>query len=127
LKVSAGAEFIITNFFYDNRFYFEFCARCRAAGIAVPILPGITPITSVKLMTSLAETCGASIPEEVRAGLARIAEGDAAALAAFGVELALRQARELLQRGAPGIHVCTMDRSSAAAAIVRQLRSEGLL
>jgi methylenetetrahydrofolate reductase (NADPH) len=127
LKVAAGAEFIITNYFYDNRFYLDFCDRCRAAGISVPILPGIMPIYSVRLLESLAATCGASIPREVRAGLGRIAEDDTDALASFGVELALRQARELLQKGAPGIHVFTMDRSTAAAEIVRRLRGEGLL
>lgn len=127
LKVEKGAEFIVTNYFYDNRFYFDFVERCRNAGITVPILPGVMPIFSVKMMRTLAALCGAAITDEVVRGMAALPEGDAAALAAFGAEFATRQCRELLQRGAPGVHIYTMDRSMAAVEIVGRLRAEGLL
>ena len=127
LKVDNGADFVITNYCYDNRFYFDFVDRCRGAGITVPILPGVMPIYSVKMMENLAGLCGATITDEVRKGISAIPEGDAEAFAAFGIEFATRQCRELLQRGVPGIHIYTMDRSKAVVEIVRRLREEGLL
>ena len=127
LKVRAGAEFIITNYFYDNGYFFEFCERCRARGLQVPILPGVMPIYSLKLLESLASTCGASIPGTLQSRLAQIPPQDKDAVSAFGIELAVEQSRELLQRGAPGIHIYTMDRSSSATEIVSRLRSESLL
>ncbi|UCE18588.1 MAG: methylenetetrahydrofolate reductase [Gemmatimonadota bacterium] len=127
LKVDQGAEYIISNYFYDNRYFFDFVERCRAAGISVPILPGVMPIFSVKMMETLAGLCGATITDEVRRGIAALAEGDKEALVAFGIEYALRQCRELLQAGVPGLHIYTMDRSKSAVGIVNSLRSEGLL
>jgi methylenetetrahydrofolate reductase (NADPH) len=127
LKVDCGAEFIVTNYFYDNRFFFDFVDRCRKAGIGVPILPGVMPIFSVKMMESLAGLCGATITDEVRRGLSAIEGGGAEALARFGIELAAKQCRELLEQGVPGVHIYTMDRSGAAVEIVGRLRAEGLL
>jgi methylenetetrahydrofolate reductase (NADPH) len=127
LKVERGAEFIIANYFYDNRFFFDFLNRCSAAGIGVPIVPGVMPIYSVKMMEMLASLCGATIPERVRREIAALPEGDKEALVACGIELAVRQCRELLDTGVPGLHIYTMDRSSSATGIVNRLRSEGLL
>jgi len=127
LKVDQGAEYIISNYFYDNRFFFEFLERCRAVGIDVPILPGVMPIYSVKMLEMLASLCGATITKEVRQGMAALPDGDKEALVDFGIEFATRQCAELLDAGVPGLHIYTMDRSKSAAGIVHRLRDEGLL
>ncbi len=127
LKVDRGAEFIITNYTYDNAHYFDFVERVRAAGVEVPILPGVMPIYSVKMMRNLAKLCGASIPDSLQAGLAGLPEGDKDALFQFSVDLAVRLCTELIQGGAPGVHLYTMDRAKACAAIVERLRADGVL
>lgn len=127
LKVDNGAEYIISNYFYDNRYFFDFTERCAAAGITVPILPGVMPIYSVKMMEMLANLCGATITDEIRAGIGRLPEGDKDALLAFGIEFAVGQCRELLEAGVPGLHLYTMDRSRSAVGIIEQLRRERLL
>lgn len=126
-KVDRGAEYIITNYFYDNRFFFDYVDRCRARGVSVPILPGVMPIFSIKLAETLAATCGASIPDSLRRQLAGIPEEDKQAAADFGIEFAVRQCRELLTAGAPGVLFYTMDRWESVSEIVRRLRAEGLV
>lgn len=127
LKVNNGAQYIITNYCYDNQYFFDFVERCRSMGIDVPILPGVMPIYSVKMMNILCNLCGASIPDELRQGLAQLPEGDTEAVANFGIDLAVRQCKELIERGVPGIHIYTMDRSKATVEIINRLRREGML
>ncbi len=127
LKVDQGAEHIITNYFYDTLYFFSFVERCRGIGIEVPIVPGIMPIYSVKMMEMLAGMCGATITGDVRKGLAPFKEGDKDALLAFGIEFAYRQCAELLQAGVPGLHIYTMDRSVSTVGLVNRLRADGLL
>ncbi len=127
LKVDKGAEFIITNYFYDNRYYFDFVASCRSLGIRVPILPGIMPIFSVKMMNNLAKLCGASISDDLRQRLAALPEGDLPALLNFGVDFAFVQCKELIEAGVPGLHFYTMDRSKSTAGVLARLRQEGLI
>lgn len=127
LKVAQGAEYIVCNYFYDNAYFFDFLERCRSAGITVPIIPGIMPIYSVKMMEMLAGLCGATITSEVRQGIDALPEGDKEALNAFGIEFAVRQCSALLEAGVPGLHIYTMDRSKSAVPIVNQLRENGLL
>jgi methylenetetrahydrofolate reductase (NADPH) len=127
LKVDQGARFVIANYFYDNAFFFDFRDRCAAAGIEVPILPGVMPIYSIKMMRTLASLCGATITEKVLQGLADVPEDDKEALLSFGIEFAIDQCQELLASGVPGLHIYTMDRSRSTAGIVNRLRDEGLL
>jgi len=127
LKVGQGAEYIITNYFYDNAYFFDFVERCRSTGIQVPIIPGVMPIYSVKMLDMLAGMCGATITDEIRQAIAELPEGDKEALVAFGIEFATRQCRSLLESGVSGLHIYTMDRSTSAIAIINQLRREGLL
>jgi methylenetetrahydrofolate reductase (NADPH) len=127
LKVDRGAEYIITNYCYDNQFFFDFLDRCEAAGIGVPVLPGVMPIYSVRMMERLASLCGATITDEIRQGIDALPEEDKGALLSFGIEFAVRQCRELIQAGVPGLHIYTMDRSRSSIGIVDQLRREGLL
>jgi methylenetetrahydrofolate reductase (NADPH) len=127
LKVDQGAEYIVTNYTYDNSYFFNFIDRCRNAGIQVPILPGVMPIYSIKMMEMLAGMCGATIPDELRTGIAALDVDDKGALLSFGIEYALNQCTELLEKGVPGIHFYTMDRSHSTESIVKSLRSEGHL
>lgn len=127
LKVDKGAEYIITNYFYDNRYYFDFVATCRGLGIKVPIVPGIMPIFSLKMMAHLAKLCGASISDNLRQRLAALPEGDIPALLNFGIDFAFEQCQELIGAGVPGLHFYTMDRSKSTAGVLARLRQEGLL
>ncbi len=122
-----GAAYIITNYFYDNRYYFDFVANCRRLGIEVPILPGIMPIFSVKMMENLAKLCGASISGALRQKLATLPAGDNQALLNFGIDFAFEQCKELLAAKVPGLHFYTMDRSPSTAGVLARLRREELL
>ena len=126
LKVNNGAEYIIANYFYDNQYFFDFVERCRTIGIDVPIIPGVMPVYSVKMMEMLANLCGAAITEKLRQGIGVLPEGDKEALVDFGIEFAVQQCKGLLEAGVPGLHIYTMDRSRSTAAIVNRLRKDGL-
>jgi methylenetetrahydrofolate reductase (NADPH) len=120
-KVDAGVDFLITQLFFDNAFYFDFLARARAAGIAVPIIPGVMPITRVGQVERMAGLCGAAIPEPLRRELGARGE-DPEAVLDFGVAYATLQCAELLEAGAPGIHFYTLNRSPATRAILSALK-----
>jgi methylenetetrahydrofolate reductase (NADPH) len=120
-KVDAGAKFLITQLFFDNQLYYDFVARARDAGIDVPIIPGIMPITNVAQIQRFTQMCGASIPPGLRRELElRAHEPDAAA--DFGVAYATMQCADLLANGAPGIHFYTLNRSPSTRAILSALR-----
>jgi methylenetetrahydrofolate reductase (NADPH) len=121
-KVDAGAQFLITQLFYDNAFYFDFVARARAAGIAVPIIPGIMPITTFEQIERIARMCGATIPMRMRLEVER-RKDDHEAIVQLGVAHATVQCVELLQRGAPGVHFYTLNRSRATRMILTALRA----
>ncbi|HYQ15478.1 MAG TPA: methylenetetrahydrofolate reductase [NAD(P)H] [Polyangiaceae bacterium] len=120
-KVDAGADFLITQLFFDNADYFAFVDRARAAGIRVPIVAGIMPITNVSQIKRFTAMCGASMPPELLRKL-EPAAADADAVGEIGVEHAARQCQELLARGVPGVHFYTLNRSRATLEIVRRLR-----
>jgi methylenetetrahydrofolate reductase (NADPH) len=120
-KVAAGADFLITQLFFDNALYFDFLERVRAAGITVPIIPGILPITQIGQLERMTKMCGAAIPEGLRRELyAR--ESQPEAVIDFGVAYATLQCAELLAAGAPGIHFYTLNRSPATRAILGALK-----
>jgi methylenetetrahydrofolate reductase (NADPH) len=120
-KIGAGVGFLITQLFYDNELYFEFVEEARAAGINVPIVPGIMPVTNFGQIKRITQMCGATIPESFEHELAARAD-DPAALTELGVAYATLQCAELLARGAPGIHFYTLNRSPATRAILAALR-----
>jgi methylenetetrahydrofolate reductase (NADPH) len=120
-KVAAGVDFLITQLFFDNGLYFDFVARARAAGIEVPIIPGILPITHVGQLERMTKMCGASIPDGLRREL-RLRAEQPEAVGDFGVAYATLQCAELLAAGAPGIHFYTLNRSPATRAIVSALK-----
>jgi methylenetetrahydrofolate reductase (NADPH) len=120
-KVGAGVGFLITQLFYDNELYFDFVEEARAAGINVPIIPGIMPVTNFSQIKRITEMCGATIPPDFERELAARAD-DPNALTELGVAYATLQCAELLSRGAPGIHFYTLNRSPATRAILAALR-----
>ena len=120
-KVDAGAQFLITQMFFDNRYYFDFVERARATGIDVPIIPGVMPILSSAGIKRMTELSAAKLPE----GLVRELDaraGDDEAVAELGVSYATLQASDLLAGGAPGIHFITLNRSPATRAILSALK-----
>lgn len=121
VKVKAGAAFLITQLFFDNQDYFAFVDRARKAKILVPILPGIMPITNVAQIERFTKMCGAKIPPELGARLQRVKDDPAAVMAA-GIEHAITQCRELLERGAPGVHFYTLNKSAATRSILAAIR-----
>jgi methylenetetrahydrofolate reductase (NADPH) len=121
-KVDAGAQFIITQLFFDNSFYFDYVAQARRLGITVPIIPGIMPITNVEQIERFTSLCGASIPERLRREL-NVRRSDPSAALEFGVAFAMLQCAELLRKGAPGVHFYTLNKSSATRAILAALRA----
>jgi len=127
LKVDNGAEYIVAQYFYDNQYFFNYVERCKALGITVPIVPGVMPIYSVKMMEALASICGATITDKIRQGLAGLPPDDKKALSQFGIDFATEQCRGLLRQGIAGLHFYTMNRGKAVATIVETLRNEGLL
>src|SRR3954454_19646464 len=120
-KVDAGVDFLITQMFFDNALYFDCVERARVAGIEVPIIPGIWPITNVAQIQKVTEMCGATISDEMRTELEARRDEPEAALD-FGVAYATLQCAELLHHGAPGIHFYTLNRSPATRAILGALK-----
>jgi methylenetetrahydrofolate reductase (NADPH) len=122
-KVEAGVDFLITQMFYRNDAYFAFVERARALGIGVPIVAGIMPITNAAQIERIAKLSGATIPADLQANLDRT-RNDEVGAREVGISYAIRQCRELLQRGAPGIHFYTLNQSPATSAILRELRRD---
>jgi methylenetetrahydrofolate reductase (NADPH) len=120
-KVDAGAQFLITQLFFDNALYFDFVRRARDVGIEAPIVPGIMPITNVRQLERMTSLCGATIPARLRRELVTRAD-DPDAVGDFGVAYATMQCAELLRGGAPGIHFYTLNRSPATRAILSALK-----
>jgi len=122
VKVDAGADFLVTQLFFDNAKYFGFVDRARAAGISLPILPGIMPFTNVEQVERFTAMCGASIPPPLRAAM-EVRRNDPDSARELGVAYASLQCADLLRRGAPGVHFYTLNRSPSTRAILAALRS----
>jgi methylenetetrahydrofolate reductase (NADPH) len=121
-KVDGGASFLITQLFFDNRLYFDFVPAARAAGIDVPIIPGIIPIASYAQVRRTCELCDATMPEALVAALEALG-GDEVAEFNFGVAYGAQQCAELLAAGAPGIHFYALNRAPATRAILAALKA----
>lgn len=119
-KVDAGADVIITQLFYDNRDYYDFCERCAQAGIKAPIVPGLLPVTNGKQIQRIASLCGAKLPQDFVNRLEQHAD-DAEGQFEVGVEFATRQTAELVEAGTPGIHYYVLNKSEAAERVLRSV------
>jgi methylenetetrahydrofolate reductase (NADPH) len=121
-KVDAGLDFLITQLFFDNAFYFDFVERARRAGINIPIVPGIMPITNYEQVQRFTRMCGATVPMRLGLQLERVKD-QPDAVVQLGVAHATVQCMELLARGVPGIHFYTLNKSPATRMIVGALRA----
>jgi methylenetetrahydrofolate reductase (NADPH) len=121
-KVDAGLDFLITQLFFDNAFYFDFVERARRAGINIPIVPGIMPITNYEQVQRFTRMCGATVPLRLGLQLERVKD-QPEAVVQLGVAHATVQCMELLARGVPGIHFYTLNKSPATRMIVGALRA----
>lgn len=119
-KVEAGADFITTQLFFDNAVYFRFVDRCRAAGISIPIIPGIMPVLSLKQIQRFTTMCGATLPTKLITRLEAAAE-NSEVVETLGIDWALTQIRELLAQGAPGYHLYILNRAKAALTLAAGL------
>lgn len=122
LKVEAGTDFLVTQLFFENAHYFRFVERARAAGVDVPVVPGIMPFTNVEQVERFTAMCGAAIPPPLRAAM-EVRRADPDGARELGVAYATLQCADLLRRGAPGIHFYTLNRSPSTRAIVAALRA----
>lgn len=121
-KVDAGLDFVITQLFFDNAFYFDFVERARRVGINVPIVPGIMPITNYEQIQRFTRMCGATVPMRLALQMERLKD-QPDAIVQLGVAHATVQCMELLARGVPGIHFYTLNKSPATRLIVSALRA----
>ena len=125
LKVEAGADFLITQLFFGNRFYFDLVARARAAGITVPIVPGLMPIPSRRSLAVMTAMSGATVPDGLQAKID--AAGGDDEVRAVGVQHCIDQCVELLEAGVPGLHFYTFNRARGPIEILAALRGQQLL
>jgi len=120
-KIDAGADFIITQLFFDNRYFLDFRDRALKAGIDIPIIPGIMPITNLGQVQKFTLMCGATVPDGIVRAMYGLDEED---MLQVGVEYAISQCRGLLEEGVAGLHFYTLNRNRAIELILDAIRSE---
>ncbi len=125
LKVESGADFLITQLFFDNRFYLRLVDRARKAGIKVPIVPGLMPIPSRRSLAFVTQMSGATLPETLQRAIDEAPDDES--IRKIGVDHCIRQCVELLEAGVPGLHFYTFNRARAATEILGALRGQQLL
>lgn len=119
-KVDSGADIIVTQLFYINEDYFRFVDKCRAAGITIPIVPGILPVTNLAQIQRITALCKAKLPD---AFVSRLSEQESTEWQfRVGVEFATQQVAELLDSGVPGVHFYVLNKSHATSEVLRALR-----
>jgi methylenetetrahydrofolate reductase (NADPH) len=125
LKVDTGAAFLITQLFFDNNFYFDLVSRARAAGIEVPIVPGLMPVPSRRSLKVMTTMSGATVPAELQQEIDDSPDDEA--IRALGVRHCIAQCAELLEAGVPGLHFYTFNRARAPIEILSALRGQQLI
>ena len=118
-KVDAGADYIITQMFFDNQIYYDFVAKCREAGITVPIIPGLKPLSTARQVEVLPESFSLDIPLELTQEIAK-AGNDKAKVYQIGTEWCTMQCKDLLKHGVPAVHFYTMGKSDNIVRILRE-------
>jgi len=124
-KVETGADFLITQLFFDNRFYLDLVARARAAGITAPIVPGLMPIPSRRSLGVMTAMSGATVPAALQSAIDEAPDDEA--VRAIGVRHCIAQCVELLEAGVPGLHFYTFNRARAPIEILAALRGQQLI
>lgn len=119
-KIDCGADFVLTQLFFNNRDFLEFRDYLTGLGVTVPLCPGIIPILSTHQIKRFTTLCGADLPAPLLNELEKFADDDEAA-AKFGIEYATRQCEELLREGVPGLHFYTLNKAKSTTAILRNL------
>ncbi len=125
LKVDSGADFLVTQLFFDNRAYFDLVARARAAGIKVPIVPGLMPVPSRRSLAHMSSMSGATVPDALQQAIDQQPDDDA--VRRLGVQHCIAQCAELLEAGVPGLHFYTFNRARAPMEILAALRGQQLI
>ena len=118
-KVDAGADYIITQMFFDNQIYYDFVDKCRTAGITVPIIPGLKPLSTARQISVLPEAFSLDIPLELTQEIEK-AKGDKDAVYRIGTQWCTMQCKDLLQHGVPAVHFYTMGKSRNITDILRE-------
>lgn len=118
-KVDAGADYIITQMFFDNKVYYDFVDRCRAAGITVPVIPGLKPISTPKQLSTLPEAFSLDIPVELTDAISKV-KNDKDAVYQIGREWCTMQCKDLIANGVPAVHFYTMGKSENITQILRE-------
>ena len=119
-KINCGADFVITQMFFDNADYFRLADYLKGQGVAVPLFPGIIPVANAGQIKKFSAMCGAKLPESFSSRLDELGD-DADAVREYGIEYATGQCRELLERSAPGLHFYTLNKSKAVLQILANL------
>src|ERR1700693_4624197 len=119
LKVDSGADFLVTQLFFDNHFYFDLVSRARVAGIKVPIVPGLMPVPSRRSLAHMAAMSGATVPNALQQAIDQLPDDDA--VRRLGVQHCIAQCAELLEAGVPGLHFYTFNRARAAVEMLAAL------
>lgn len=119
-KIDAGADYVLTQLFFDNADYYEFRDHLRKNGVKVPLVPGIVPILNAHQIKKFTALCGARIPAALCARLDEIGDNEAAATE-FGIEYATQQCADLLRNGAPGIHFYTLNKAHSTVSVLKNL------
>ncbi len=120
IKIDHGGEFVMTQLFFDNAVYSEYLNRLKSEGVNVRVIPGILPITSYEGLLKFCNTCGTMVTDEIHE-IFKPLSGDAAATAEAGIEFAVKQCKDLLERGAPGIHFFSLNKVEPTKEIWKRL------
>ncbi len=120
-KVDAGAEFAITQMFFDNSYFYRFMDKLQKVGVDIPVIPGIMPITNFKQIKKFADMCGATIPSDLIKRLQPVADRPEE-VEKIGIEFAVKQCEDLLKNGAKGLHFYTLNKSKATVQIYKAVK-----
>lgn len=125
-KLSGGADFTMTQLFFDNRQYFDYVDRLGELGAGSPVIPGVLPIQSLGSLRRIMSLCGAAIPGDLYCGVEKAFDkGGDQAVMEFGFDFARRQIADLLEKGAPGVHIYTLNRAAMCERLIGSLREDG--
>ena len=122
-KIDAGADFAITQMFFDNRFFYDFMGRAEKAGISIPVIPGIMPVTDIEKIKRFSQMSGATLPPSLVGGMEKATSADEARR--IGVDFAVNQCQDLWQNGVRYFHFYTLNRSQTVTEILRNLGWNG--